>query len=317
MNEAVILKKFLDVVTPNMHKVRRASLASSVSSLLRGSNASVTSMGRGICSSAYEKHRIKRADRLLSNEHIQNGALSIYGALYHQFVGNSSRPIVLVDWSDLDTHKGCFLLRASVACHGRGVSIYQEIHGVGTKETPRTHKAFLAKLNTIIPASVTPIIVTDAGYKTVWFRQVKDLGWDFAGRVRKPMMYVNRKQEWEHIEVLYKQARRRPKGFEGQICRSRPLACTLVLFKGKNKGRHSLTQHNAKRRSKKSKTHAKGATDPWLIATSLSRTKHTAKKLVSIYKMRMQTNWSLDIDRHTRQYSSNYHRVGDGYSWAT
>ena len=49
-----------------MHKVRLASLASCVSSLLNGAKASVTGIGRGISSSAYEKHRIKQADRLLS-----------------------------------------------------------------------------------------------------------------------------------------------------------------------------------------------------------------------------------------------------------
>jgi hypothetical protein len=59
MNEVVILKKFLTAVTHKMHKVRRAALASCVSSLLNGAKASVTSMGRGISSSAYEKHRIK------------------------------------------------------------------------------------------------------------------------------------------------------------------------------------------------------------------------------------------------------------------
>jgi hypothetical protein len=66
MNEVVTLKKFLTAVTPNMHKVRLASLASCVSSLLNGAKASVTGIGRGISSSAYEKHRIKQADRLLS-----------------------------------------------------------------------------------------------------------------------------------------------------------------------------------------------------------------------------------------------------------
>jgi hypothetical protein len=61
MNELVILKTFLAAVTPNMHKVRRASLASCVSSLLNGAEASITDMGRGISSSAYEKNRIKQA----------------------------------------------------------------------------------------------------------------------------------------------------------------------------------------------------------------------------------------------------------------
>lgn len=230
MNEAGILKNFLSVVTPNMHKVRRVSLANCVSSLLRGGTASVTGIGRGISSPAFEKHRIKRADRLLSNRHIQQEMGTIYQALYTQFGSASLRPVILIDWSDLDTHKGCFLLRASLAFNGRGVAIYQEVHGVETKEKPTTHKAFLAALKDIIHTDAKPIIVTDAGYKTVWFRQVAALGWDFAGRVRKPMMYINRKQEWEHITGLYKQATPRPKCFASQICRNKPLAhCHIAV----------------------------------------------------------------------------------------
>jgi hypothetical protein len=155
-------------------------------------------MGRGIPFSAYEKHRIKQADRLLSSKHILEEALSIYKAIYKQFTSASSRPIILIDWSDSDTHKGCFLLRASVAFKGRGVAIHQEIHGASTKEKRCTYKAFLAKLNSIIDKDTQPIIVTDAGYKTTWFRDVIELGWDFAGRVRKPMMYVNQQEDWEH-----------------------------------------------------------------------------------------------------------------------
>ncbi|MEP1445561.1 MAG: hypothetical protein ABJK37_05510 [Paraglaciecola sp.] len=108
MNEVVILKKFLTAVTPKMHKVRRASLTSCVSSLLNGATASVTCMGRGISSAAYEKHRIKRADRLLSNKHIVNEQLSIYRAIYTQYASASSRPIILIDWSDLDSIKAAF-----------------------------------------------------------------------------------------------------------------------------------------------------------------------------------------------------------------
>ena len=288
MNEVVILKKFLTAVTHKMHKVRRAALASCVSSLLNGAKASVTSMGRGISSAAYEKHRIKQADRLLSNKHIHTERISIYRAIYTQYANASSRPIILIDWSDLDTHKGCFLLRASVAFNGRGVAIYQEVHGMSTKEKRCTHKAFLAKLKTIIDDDAKPIIVTDAGYKTTWFREVIALGWDFAGRVRKPMMYVNQKEDWEHTSELYKRATRQPIGFTSHICRSQPLACTLVLFKGKNKGRHSLTRHNIARQSKCSKVHARGATDPWLIATSLPRAKSLGKNIVAIYRLRMQ-----------------------------
>jgi hypothetical protein len=44
------------------------------------------------------------------------------------------------------------------------------------KEKRCTHKAFLVKLKTIIDDDVKPIIVTDAGYKTTWFRDVIALG---------------------------------------------------------------------------------------------------------------------------------------------
>jgi hypothetical protein len=175
-NEVVILKTFLTAVTHKMHKVRPAALASCVSSLLNGAKASVTIMGRGISSAAYEKHRIKQADRLLPNKHIHTETISIYRAIYTQYASASSRPVILIDWPDLDTHKGCFLLRASVAFNGPGVAIYQEVHGMNTKEKRCTHKAFLAKLKTIIDDDAKPIMVTDVSYKTTWFREVMPLG---------------------------------------------------------------------------------------------------------------------------------------------
>jgi hypothetical protein len=70
----------------------------------------------------------------LSNKHIINEQLPIYRAIYTQYANASLRPIILIDWSDLDTHKGCFLLRASVAFNGRGVAIYQEVHGTSQKK---------------------------------------------------------------------------------------------------------------------------------------------------------------------------------------
>ena len=51
-----------------------------------------------------------------------------------------------------------------------------------------------------------------------------------------------------------------------------------MLFKGKNRGRHSLMQHNIPHKSKYSKVHLRGATDPRLIAVSLTRTKCFSKK---------------------------------------
>jgi hypothetical protein len=77
MNVAGILKQSLASVTAQMHETRRTALSVCVQSLLRGSSATVTQMGRGLKSNAKEKHNIKRADRLLSNPRLQAEAMTI------------------------------------------------------------------------------------------------------------------------------------------------------------------------------------------------------------------------------------------------
>jgi hypothetical protein len=42
---------------------------------------------------------------LLSNKHVANEQLPIYRAIYTQYANTSSRPIILINWSDLDMHK--------------------------------------------------------------------------------------------------------------------------------------------------------------------------------------------------------------------
>lgn len=166
MNVPQILNKTITLVTPYMHAARRESLAACVSSMLNGAYASVTSIGRGISSSAKEKHNIKRADRLLSNSNLQTEAVGIYGLIGRLFTSATGKPIIHVDWSDLDEYKRHFLLRASLAFEGRSITLYEEVHSIETKEKPATHRHFLDVLSSILPTDAPPIIVTDAGFKT-------------------------------------------------------------------------------------------------------------------------------------------------------
>jgi len=41
--------------------------------------------------------------------------------------------------------------------------------------SPQAEKLFLQRLKQIVPESVTPILVTDAGYRAPWFRAVTTL----------------------------------------------------------------------------------------------------------------------------------------------
>ena len=87
MKVTTILKKTRTFVTPNMHTYRRNSLIAAVSSLTSGAEATVSSIGRGIDCNAKEKHRIKRADRLLSNANLSHESLGIYTELAKHTVG--------------------------------------------------------------------------------------------------------------------------------------------------------------------------------------------------------------------------------------
>ena len=91
-------------------------------------------------------------------------------------IGARTRPVLLVDWSDLDARKRHYLLRASLAVNGRSATVYEEVHTLASKDKRRTHRAFLRQLQAVLPVGCRPIIVTDAGFRTPWFQQVVGLG---------------------------------------------------------------------------------------------------------------------------------------------
>ena len=173
-----ILNTFLNDVTPTMHKTRRASLNAALTSLLSGSQLSVTSLGRNIDSKTTEKHEIKRSMRLCSNPHLYHEIDAIYSSVAMRLIGQQKQPIILVDWSDLDPRKQHFLLRASIAVDGRSLTLLEKIYTVEYKDKPSVHKVFMESLKAILPDNVKPIIVSDAGFRVPWFELIASLGWD-------------------------------------------------------------------------------------------------------------------------------------------
>jgi hypothetical protein len=53
-----------------MHEARRSALVCCINSLLQGNALTVTSIYRGIKSNTSDKHSIKRADRMCSNNNL-------------------------------------------------------------------------------------------------------------------------------------------------------------------------------------------------------------------------------------------------------
>jgi predicted GTPase len=130
--------KILFNTLPWIHASRINALHECLLAAIDSHRLSVTGIGRSINSAAKEKHCIKRADRLLSNRHLWAEREGIYHTMTRLMVGNIHRPVIVVDWSDLDPHKRHFLIRAAVALEGRSHTLYEEVHTVKTKEKPAT-----------------------------------------------------------------------------------------------------------------------------------------------------------------------------------
>ena len=293
MNVRTILTNIVSFVTPKMHATRQKAVIDCVHSLANGNAATVTSIGRGIHSSALEKHNIKRADRLLSNAHLLREQTLVYAAICQLFC-KSKHPTISIDWSDLDASGTHFLLRAALTFDGRPITLYQEVHPLSTKEKPAVHQQFLYTLSVLLPSNCKPVIVTDAGFKAPWFRQVKALGWYFVGRVRKPNFYsTDRGVHWQCISQLFAKATQRPKKYEADIARYKPFTCTLTLYKQKSKGRHVHNADGSFKCSKATKTHSRGNTEPWLLASNLPAPKNHSRQVVAIYRQRMQIEESF------------------------
>lgn len=301
MQAKQVLHKLLQHTCPEMHKTRRKALAVNVMAALHGQSLTVTHLGRAITSGAKEKHCIKRADRLLSNVRLHEQRRPLYGLITRLLIGSQTRPVIAVDWSDLDERKRHFVLRASLALAGRSLTLYEQVYTVKTKEKPASHLAFLKVLHAMLPAECRPIIVSDAGFRTPWFRQVESFGWDWVGRVRNRTEAALKGRAWRPCKSLYANASTTPKALgEAHLTHSNPIACRLVLYKGKPKGRVHLNRLGRPARNSHSRKQAAAQREPWLLATSLPQTRSLAKRVVKIYRLRMQIEEAFRDLKSTR-----------------
>jgi hypothetical protein len=76
----------------------------------------------------------------------------------------------------------------------------------------------MASGNTWRPSTQTdgnPIIVTDAGFKVPWLKQIRKLSWDYIARVRgNQTLQLPSTRAFISVEQLYKQTRTTPKCLE-------------------------------------------------------------------------------------------------------
>ena len=289
-----ILHHFVFASCLGIHKARLNAVVSAVAALVDAGSAVPAHVGRRMAEDTTPKHGIKRMDRLLGNTHLHAELPQLYGQLARTIVG--ARPVILVDWTKLDGGKQA-ALAAAVVHRGRALPILIEVHPMAKLANRRVEAAFLKSLATaVLPEGCRPILVTDAGFKNPWFKQVLTHGWDFVGRTSSSV-FVQRQgeEQWKAMSTYARPTTHKPKDIgEIRLAKSNPLAGRLVTSKAPPKGRHGPSKPDRKgihRGSDASKTYRKRATAPASLFTSIRDL--SAAKVERIYATRMQIEESF------------------------
>lgn len=303
-----LLHKTLSGRCLDIHAARMNVCYLAVQSLVEGAKANVTSLGRGLSGTAYDKHKIKRIDRLLSNKALHQELKTIYSALANTVLKDLPEPIILIDWSPLCADQSWQLLRAALPVGGRSLTLYEEVHPRTKLGNKRIQHQFLHQLAALIPAHCRPIVVADSGFRTPFYRYVeKTLQWHWVGRIRSRdfISFNTAPDQWFSAKSLYAKATTKAK-YLGQVdwVRRNPLTSRLVLIRQSKKKRQDLTYSGATRRSKQSLSHAGREREPWLLVHSISLKDRTPKQLVALYRSRMQ------IEEGFRDHKAAHYGLG-------
>lgn len=303
-----VLHKKLRLTCPFIHQKRLTILLLATQALHIGQRLSLTQLGRRLSSKALVKHNIKRIDRLLGNTHMQQERSTVYGFMVHELLKGNQCPAIIVDWSDLTVEREYHLLRASLPVGGRALTLYEEVHPQKDIGSPKVQKQFLRTLQTMLPHHCCPILITDAGFRNPWFKEVRKLGWDYVGRVRNRDMLTPANQgHWQPCKTFYKSATRQARYLgEYTVVRTNPINTYLYLVKEKAKGRHQYNLDGTRTTRGKSEKIAKRQNDPWLITTSIGGEQKEAQRIIKLFKTRMQIEESFrDTKSHRIGFSIN------------
>lgn len=277
-----------EMLSPVMHLKRLNTLELLITGLMNDKKLSVTQLGRSLETEAQEKNNIKRSDRFLGNPLVWKERFSIYKEISLSLIGTHNHPLVIVDWSHVP-NTTCYILRAAFVTKGRALTLYEEVFPKRLENNPGVHKRFLQKIKKILPNMCIPTIITDAGFCKPWFKLVRDIGWDYIGRVRGNRCFrVNDGKNIWHNYADYRQSvseRSLEYLGEGELSKDEPLNTHFYLTKLPKKYRVSLNKFKKKGRYKRDIEHSKAAREPWLLVTSLKR---RADSIVALYFYRME-----------------------------
>lgn len=295
MHVETFIHKILSSV---IHKSRLKLLICVVKAVINSKQLKLTALGRALDLPIQERSGIRKIDRFLGNIFFQKHNICIYQAVINFVIAAKTRPIIIVDWTQL-SYNNMYVLRAALATESRAITLYEEVHTKKRENDPQTQRRFLNSLKKLLPFECRPIIVTDAGFRVPWFRDVLNLNWDYVGRVLHRRTCYGDKMVFKKCTILHKLATSFPKYLGDMILNKKnSLETSFYIIKQKRKGRKHYLSNGLISNEDRSRLYAYNNSKPWLLVSSLKR---AAKKVIKIYKRRMTIEESFR-DMKSSQY---------------
>jgi hypothetical protein len=297
-----LLHKTFQKELPSIHQVRLKNVINASETLIKHNKLTLTALGRNLSNQAKARSNIKKIDRLLSNPSLQTDRLAFYKLMASYLITEGTSPCIHIDWSCICSKTKLYLLRASLTMLGRSIVIYEACYPKKKENNHAIHKLFLNQLKAILPVSVKPIIVTDAGFRAPWFAYIRSMGWDFVGRLRhKNLICLDSESTWQLGQSFHEFVRSKPCYLgHGILTTKQKTPAHFILYKGKKKNRHRVNNSKTYSPSAMHARYARSHQEPWLLATSLSPSTKDAKQVVEIYHQRMRIEENFRDTKCTR-----------------
>jgi hypothetical protein len=94
-----------------------------------------------------------------------------------QWLARSKRPVIVIDWSDLNSDRSWHLLHAPIPVGGRTLPILEMVFPAGQQGSPKAEKHCLQRSARALSDEARPILITDAGFRGPSFRAVAVMSW--------------------------------------------------------------------------------------------------------------------------------------------
>lgn len=245
MRASKVLQKCLSDSLPRMHALRERVLLRAVEALLHGRRLTLIDVARSWPSAMRVRAPLKAFDRLLGNRYLQAERAAIDRDMARWLV-RGPQPVIVVAWSNLKPDKSWCLLRAALPVGERTLTVLDMVVPGKQQGSPGAEKRFLQQLRARIPDGVRSILVTDAGFRTPWFRAVSAMGWYWLGRMRgrtqvKAQDAPNHAEEWIDSRQLHVLASAcEATGIAQWLC---PIRSARKLYSTLCVGRQALVGH--------------------------------------------------------------------------